>query len=35
MRSITGTGYRSLEKNQAVSYTVTQGNKQATDVTAV
>jgi len=35
--AITGTGYRSLEENQKVSYTVTQGNKgpQATDVTTV
>ena len=35
--AITGTGYRSLEENQKVTYTVTQGNKgpQATDVTTV
>jgi cold shock protein len=33
--AITGTGYRSLEENQTVTYTVTQGSKgpQATDVT--
>jgi CspA family cold shock protein len=32
--AITGTGYRSLEENQTVTYTVTQGSKgpQATDV---
>ena len=31
------TGYRSLEENQRVTYTVTQGNKgpQATAVTAI
>jgi CspA family cold shock protein len=34
--AITGTGYRSLEENQTVTYTVTQGSKepQATDVAA-
>ena len=33
--AITGTGYRSLEENQTVTYTVSQGNKgpQAADVT--
>ena len=35
--AITGTGYRSLEENQKVTYTVSQGTKgpQASDVTAV
>jgi cold shock protein len=35
--AITGTGYRSLQENQAVTYTITQGTKgpQATDVTTV
>ncbi|HZM66522.1 MAG TPA: cold shock domain-containing protein, partial [Nakamurella sp.] len=35
--AITGTGYRSLEENQKVTYTVSQGAKgpQASDVTAV
>ena len=35
--AITGTGYRSLQENQAVTYTITQGTKgpQATDVTSV
>ncbi len=34
---IQASGYRSLEENQAVSYTVTQGNKgpQATAVTPI
>ena len=35
--AITGTGYRSLEENQKVTYTVTQGSKgpQAMDVATV
>jgi len=35
--AITGTGYRSLEENQKVTYTVSQGAKgpQASDVSAV
>ena len=35
--AIQGSGYRSLEENQKVSYTVTQGNKgpQATAVTVI
>ena len=35
--AITGSGYRSLDENQEVTYTVSQGAKgpQASDVTAV
>ena len=35
--AISGTGYRSLDENQKVTYTVSQGTKgpQASDVTAV